>query len=49
MFKKETEEFLKQHAAKEGPLYEKWLKVRSAKIREDIEKRKAFKPERVKV
>lgn len=49
IFPEEAEEFLKQHAAKKGPLYDKWLEIRAAKIREHIEAQKAFKPERVTV
>ena len=49
IFPEETEEFLKQHAVKKGPLYDKWVEIRAVKIREDIEREKAFKPERVTV
>ena len=49
IFPEEAEEFLKQLAAKEGPLYTKWLDIRAAKIREDIEQEKVFKPEKVTV
>lgn len=49
VFKEETEKFLEQHAVREGSLYTKWLEARAAKIREDIEAQKAFKPEKVTV
>ncbi len=49
VFGEETEKFLKQYMNREGSLYESWLRIRAKKIREDIEKWKAFKPEKVSV
>lgn len=49
IFHAETATFLAEHADKAGPLYKRWTEFRSAKIREDIEKRRAFKPEKVSV
>lgn len=43
------EDLRKQLDSKKGDLYEQFLRYRAQKIREDIEKAGAFKPETVKV
>ncbi|GAJ04875.1 unnamed protein product [marine sediment metagenome] len=49
VFKEETYKFLVEHREKNGPLFDKWVEFRAAKIREDIEKQRVFKPEKVSV
>lgn len=49
IFPENSEEFLKEYAAKKGALFDSWLKIRAEKIREDLEARKAYKPEKVTV
>lgn len=47
--REKTKEFLEQLKVREGPLYEKWVKYRAAKIREDLERERVFVPEKIGV